>query len=240
MVEGAPEIEDGMTFVAQLVGHHETLAVLARCFQGDFARIRKAGDFWLLESIAFNECKALKDVLPVAKDIVYLINQIWALYIGHIAPVSVGYLDLLDDNGATINRFLHSSQEILIYHPKDLEDLRTLHDEETLGSILVKRAVAAPDIRASLILLGDRYLQWPQIYDIIEFLGGIKQISAKHWATAAEVRRFRQTANHYRHLGSPKRNPLPPSPPTLDEARVFAKTLLKRWLAMKGTEGTKR
>lgn len=53
MVEGAPEIEDGMTFVAQLVGHHETLEVLARCFQGDFARIRKAGDFWLLESIAF-------------------------------------------------------------------------------------------------------------------------------------------------------------------------------------------
>jgi hypothetical protein len=79
-------------------------------------------------------------------------------------------------------------------------------------------------------LHGKRELSWSQVYDIIEFLGGVDGIVKGGYAKKKQTGMVKRTANHYRHLGSPKKLPLPPGPPPLAEAAEFASSLLKRYL----------
>lgn len=102
----------------------------------------------------------------------------------------------------------------------------------TLGSAFVGAAWKDKKLEEALALIGDgEDMQWPQLYNILEFLGGENTIVNKKWATRPQIRRLRQTANHHRHLGSPKEYPLPAKPPSRDEARSMVLGLLKKWIA---------
>jgi len=101
----------------------------------------------------------------------------------------------------------------------------------SLGSAFVGAALEDTKLEEALALVGDGYeLQWSQIYNILEFLGGADAIVKKKWATRGQLRKCRQTANHHRHLGSPKKYPLPVDPPSHGEATTFAIGLLKKWI----------
>jgi hypothetical protein len=66
-------------------------------------------------------------------------------------------------------------------------------------------------------------------------LGGVNAIIKKKWATRGQVVTCRQTANHYRHLGSPKKYPLPANPPSLTESNSLVLNLLKKWISSEFT-----
>jgi hypothetical protein len=95
-------------------------------------------------------------------------------------------------------------------------------DSGSLGTVVRSRAATDPAITEALSLVGHQALTWGRIYDILEFVGGKR--SKVH-------SRVKQTANHYRRLGNPNNNPLPPNAPTLAEASLFATDLLKTWIA---------
>jgi hypothetical protein len=101
---------------------------------------------------------------------------------------------------------------------------------QPLGSAVFEVMLRDSALKEAFSLHGDGGLSWSQVYDIIEFLGGADRIDRAGYANRKKTSVVRRTANYYRHLGNPKKYPLPPNPPTLDEASEFARSLLKRWI----------
>jgi hypothetical protein len=102
----------------------------------------------------------------------------------------------------------------------------------SVGTAILSVAATDPAMTEALSLVSHEELTWARIYDIIEFLGGgERSIEKSDFAPSRETGRVRQTANYYPHLGNPKDFLLPSNPPTLNEASLFAKGLLRKWIA---------
>ncbi len=224
-----------MKFNVQLKGQADTLEAVAPCFQSDRIRIIKR-DEWFLESSEFNQCTNGGQVFPIADDILRLIHRVCFLFTSLASPFEIGYVQPYNDAGNPLGRALRSSQTINVYSSAGIEELRTLKGAQTLGAETVSRALDDQTVRAALSLIGENDLQWPQIYDIVEFVG-LKVIVRNGWASEKEIRRLRQTANYYRHLGRPKKYPLPPNPPSLHESATFVLRLLKKWITVPKADG---
>src|SRR3984885_429177 len=119
-----------------------------------------------------------------------------------------------------------------IISPDPFQELSAGFGEPSRGSMLAVGAVARAHMQEAFALVGDGYdLQWAQIYNILEFLGGADAMVQRKWATRDQIRKCKQTANHFRHLGSPQRYPLPASPPTQGEATILVFSLLRKWIS---------
>jgi hypothetical protein len=210
------------------------------CFQGDVTRIRRIGEDWFLESSAFDACTTPAEVLPIADRLVKMMHRLTALHGRLFQFCEVGYVQILDDAGAPNGRMIHGTTRVQIYRLEGIQELQTPEGEQSRGAALVAAAMTDKKLQEALALIGDGYeLEWAQIYNILEFLGGVDTIVEKKWATRKEVRKCRQTANHYGHLGSPKKYPLPPTPPSQGEATILVFNLLKKWISEQFTGGCK-
>lgn len=89
------------------------------------------------------------------------------------------------------------------------------------------------DLRLALRIVGSPTFGWRELYDVIELLGP-RTIVAARLADESRLKWVKQTANHYRHLGKPEANPLPPDPPDFFAAHMFVMRILRRWAALKG------
>jgi hypothetical protein len=220
-------IPDQMQYAASLTGQPHVLEHVAPCFAGTGARIRKLDDTWLLESPAFEQCAQAAEVFPIADDLVRRFNCILAMYSGLTSAFTVGYIQVFNSDGTPKHRGLRNSTTINVYSGEGIAALSAPHGTQSLGSAIAEKAIADNIIQEALNLYGSEDLTWPRVYDIIEFLGGAEEI-AKATLDRNMARVIRQTANHHRHLGSPKKYPVPATPPTLREASGFVCTLLKR------------
>ena len=197
-----------MRFAVQLKGLSTPLFEnVSSCYQSDFAKISKIGDYWFLESSAFDGCATGLEVLPIAAQILRLIHHVTAIYSGLFAPFETGFVECFSDAGVYINRTIHGTQRVQIYSGEGIKELREPWGKSTLGSAFVGAAWKDKKLEEALALIGDgEDMQWPQIYNILEFLGE-DNIVKKKWATRPQMQRLRRTANHHRHLGSPKKYP---------------------------------
>lgn len=222
-----------MKFAVQLVnGTKPLMANVIDCFQGDFARIRQVGDEWFLESSLFEACTAPVEVFPIADKLLRLMHRFTAVY-GRLFMFSdTGYAQEFSDEGVPLRRALRATTRVQIYVLEGLQELQVLRRGSSVGSALVARAATDARLQEALALIGDvPELQWAQVYNILEFLGGVDAVTKKKWATREQVRKCRETANHHRHLGSPKKYPLPANPPTIGQATILVFDLLRKWIA---------
>jgi hypothetical protein len=219
-----------MRFLAELQGQPHVLANLSPCLQSDYVRLRKIGSKWVLQSSAFDQCKTGQEVFREADALVSRIHAILEIYLQLHTAFSVVSILWVNAGGRPFRRSLRSRINVNVYSAKGVRDLAVLRAGESLGSVLVRRAATHAAFREALALLGEGPLRWSQIYDVIEFLGGAKTIASAGWATEKDTVRARRTANYYRHLGRPKKDPLPKNPPTLAHATEFALYLLKQWI----------
>src|ERR1700683_310457 len=219
-----------MRFAVELKGQADTLANVAPCFQGDIARIVIRDDRWFLESSAFDGCTNGGQVFPIADNILGLIHRICYLYTRLLAPFTIGYVQPLNETDAPLGRVLRASDTVNVYSSRGIEELRDSRGSQTLGTETLTRALEDQEVRVALALIGENDVEWPRIYDIVEFWGP-ETIVENKWATRKTVRRLRQTANHYRHLGRPQNNRLPPEPPSLQESLSLVLNLLKKWMS---------
>jgi len=221
-----------MKFAVRLINGSEPLMKsVESCFQGDFARIYKNGDDWFLESTAFDGCRNPGEVFPIADELLRSMQRITAVYARLFSICEIGYVQAFSDTGAPTARGLRGTQRVQIISRAGLEELSEFGEKQSRGTALLAVAMENPSLREALALLGDGYeLQWAQIYNILEFLG-IDAVVRKKWATREEIRKCKQTANHYRHLGSPRKYPLPSNPPSSGEATALVFMLLKRWIS---------
>jgi hypothetical protein len=220
-----------MRYLAELEGPPHILESLAPCLQSDNVRLRKVDQRWALESSAFDQCSTGQEVFPLAEALLSRVHSVMAIYLGLHEKFSVVSVLWLNAEGILFRRSLRETITLRVFSSEGLRKLAALHKGEPLASVLVHRAATNERLREALSLVAERPLQWALVYDIIEFLGGIEEIVNAGWATDAETRRVRRTANYHRHLGKRHREPPPPNPPTLAQAGAFAFTLLKQWIA---------
>jgi hypothetical protein len=114
---------------------------------------------------------------------------------------------------------------------KGLAKLKGISGKQPLGSAVFEIMIRDSAVKEAFSLHGEGGLSWSQVYDIIEFLGGADRIDKAGYAKKRQTSVVRRTANYHRHLGNPKKYPLPPNPPTLPEASEFARSLLKGWIS---------
>jgi hypothetical protein len=218
-----------MRYAAVLNGQANLFESVAACFASDAARIKKLGETWVLESSTFNSCGEPTEVFPIADRILGLIHRILALYCNLDSVFTVAYVQAFTAEGRPSRRGIRGAISVTVISARGIAELANQSGGQPLGSTIAQKAASDPAVDEALNLRGD--FGWSHVYDIIEFLGGADGISRAGWATKKRTREVRQTANHFRHLGSPKASPLPLGSPTIDEARVFAGDLLKRWIA---------
>jgi hypothetical protein len=96
------------------------------------------------------------------------------------------------------------------------------------AAALLQLASSSKPVSEALYLLHAPDPGWGAVYDVLEFLKGSPVMRGKR----RKIERYRRTANWYRHLGKPIRQPLPRNPPNLAQARTFASGLLEEWLEL--------
>jgi hypothetical protein len=217
-----------MKWAVQLTGLESTFEMLAPCFQSDYLRIVKR-EVWFLESERLNQCVDANAAWAVAEKLLTQLETTAYLFAGYGRSFEIGYAQSYKDDGTLGPRGLRGTATINVVSAVGTEELKFNRVDSTLGSYVAYRVTQDPDIQAAFSLIATEEVNWHQIYDIIEFIGPTV-IGKKKWASIKEVRIIKQTANHYRHLGRPKKNPLPPNPPTVHQARARALAFLKLWL----------
>ena len=219
---------------AVLTGETNHLENLAPSFTGSDGTIRKNGDQWVLESPRFQSCTTGDQLFSLAEDILYDIQCILALYINATPFLSVHYVKFVTQGGAGF-RQIRCTGEINVISTKGIAELKSLNGTQPLGSAVLRAMNTDPRIKEAFSLHGEGELSWSQIYDIIEFVGGENRIVKAKFASRVGVRRLRQTANHYRHLGNPQKYLLPSKPFSLKDGTEFTRNLLKRWITKRLT-----
>jgi hypothetical protein len=220
---------------AVLMGQDDALASIARCFDSDSARIKKQRlkekeDSWVLESSEFVFCTTGTEVLAVSDDIVSRINQILALYCNFTPTLSVECISWVNAQGESL-RTLRGSISVNVTSSEGLAHWKSLKGNRPLGSAVFEVMTRDSKVNEALTLHGDSGLSWSQVYDIIDFVGGVKGIVKAGYAGRKQANTVRQTANHYRHQGLKKKPALPTNPPTLAQGNEFARALLRRWIS---------
>jgi hypothetical protein len=226
-----------MRYLAVVESSTAVLEHYIDCFNSDICRITKLDGKWALSSSAFDACSSPAKVFPLADAMLFSIRRILSLYNGLSSPVTVSFIEGLDENGRRVSTTIREQIIVNIVSQTASAELSVLVGGNPLGAVILE---ALPDdimMREALQLYQDLENRWSDIYDIIEFLGGPEYVERVGVGTRKECRRIRQTANYFRHLGSPRAYLLPPNPPTANEAAQFAKRSLRRWIELR-LEGT--
>jgi hypothetical protein len=206
------------------------LEAVAPAFVSDRARIKKDKEGWILESSAFAACTTGEQVFPIADDIASRIHRILALHCNFTPTFSVQHIYWINGEGEKL-RSIRGSIPVNVVSSTGLAELKGMSGAVPLGSAVLEAINLDPAVNEALTLHGETKLSWGQIYDIIEFVGGVDGVVKAGYANRKKTGSVRQTANHYRHLGKQKNNSLPSNPPTLAEATEFARGVLKRWIS---------
>jgi hypothetical protein len=226
----APKLQLLQYAAAVLKGEDHMLEFFDDVFVSNEARIKKNEEGWILESSEFSSCTTGEQVFPIADDIVARMHHVMSLYCGAEESLSVEHIYWVNAAGEKL-RTIRCLDTINVISSKGLAELQTVSKTQPLASAVLQAMTRDVAVKEAFALHGKSGLSWSQVYDIIEFLGGAEGIDKVGYASKAQTRKVRQTANHYRHLGNPKSFPLPSKPPTLADATEFARDLLKRYLA---------
>lgn len=220
-----------MKYAAVLDGQEHVFEHVAPCFASDSARITKVGDIWILHSSDFDACARADDVFPLADALLRRINSIFYLYACLPEAFRTYSILAFRADGSSFRGALRVTETINVYSHIGISTLSSLHGPCPLGSAISEKAITDQALEEALKLYGDQDLTWSKVYDIIEFLGGVNEIARKGLVDKSKARIVRQTANHFRHLGSTKNYPSPPKAPALREAREFVTDLLTSWIS---------
>jgi hypothetical protein len=97
------------------------------------------------------------------------------------------------------------------------------------AALLLRLAQSDGRISEAFALLQTPEPSWGAVYDVLKFVEQSPVTKGKR----TKVDTYRRTANWYRHLGEPDREPKPSNAPNLIEARTFAFGLLQDWLELR-------
>jgi hypothetical protein len=176
------------------------LAECSQCFVSNQCRITKFQDRWVLESSDFNVCSNPNAVFQVADSMLSVVRRIFSLYRGLSYPFTVDYIQSIDIDGKPCGRTIRASFTIMVTTPTAMTEMTAPIHGQPLATAIFEGAQKDAKISEALKLYQDIESRWADVYDIIEFLGGPKQIEKSGLGTAKEARVVKQAANYYRQL----------------------------------------
>lgn len=174
-------------YAAAVLKESHLLESVAPCFVADNGRIRKHKEGWILESSEFASCTTGEQVFAIADDIISRVNCILALYCDAASMLSVEHIYWANAEGESL-RQIRGSISVNVVSSKGLAELRMMSGKQPLGSAIFQAMILDPAVNEALTLHGESGLSWSQVYDIIEFLGGISGIVKAGHGTNKETR----------------------------------------------------
>ena len=202
--------------------------------------VEENGSFYL-ESSEFNSLTSAEEVRERGRELIKIINGAAKLKQDNFLGISEDAIIRVGDDG---NRhgYLFLEEAITIRTRVKVSAQSTVITAD--GS---EKVATQPSALESLIGVAQKYNvvadaldfyrdgTWSSLYNAYEIIrgdvGGEHQIIKNGWTVKSDVRRFRQTAQPYRHA-SKKYKP-PAQPMTLLEARQLIKAILSRWVSSK-------
>ena len=166
----------------------------------------------------------------MASRVLRRVGSILEIYAGAADDFTVKHVFWVDDRRHVMQRFVMSDTIRFLGDFKDLA--ACLQGNTTLGSELLRLASNDERIARGFDLIGSKTIGWYEIYDLIDLMGGVRGLVKQGWVARKEVSSIRQTATHYRHLGSTsKQYELPDNPPHLNAARATIINIVRRWIS---------
>jgi hypothetical protein len=192
-----------MPYAAVLEGKPDTIELIAPFFTNPLLKIGRRDTRWTIESCCFEQCRSTGDARVVATTLLSQLHQVLALYLGLYSPFSINVILTLNDQDQVVSAQSSADIQIKVFGSPEVLGPR---GSDSLGNEVFSRAATDTTLREALSLVEPQHPPtWARIFDVIEFLGGARSISAAGFASRQQVNRVRQTANYYRHLDSPKK-----------------------------------
>lgn len=238
-----------MHWCVEVFGDRADLNMLADSMSGLSTSITKEADKFILRSNAFDVLDVPRTVAEKAKEILAALSGSTRLILGGHTSMSVGGIYRVGDNGG---RDIFLIAEPGTYQMRGFAP--TMVVTRSNGTEEIHRpadgipswlALATTDdaVAKALRLRDEDSLGWVElyrIYEVIESDIGRSAILANGWASDADIRLFKHTANSVAATGDQARHgketTTPPAKPlTLWEARTLVDALLRAWLAYKAS-----
>lgn len=218
-----------LRYLIEIDGDAEAMKRLPGLLRGpDFDITAAADGRVFLSGAPFETCATPDEVTETASHVLRRLASILEVYAGASDDFTVKNVFWKDDRGHLMQRIITVIKLRMIGDLKDLATSRT--SNTTLGSDLLRLASIDDDVARAFDLIGGKAIGWYEIYDLIDVMGNVGGIVDRGWATRDDkLSSIRQTANHYRHLGSTA-NKLPNNPPNLHDARATITNIFRRWL----------
>jgi len=235
-----------------LSGSDGDLAEAARVLNGPGLRVEvDRGEHYLTspELTAIGEASGDKAALARGVELVRILSGSLALSDPHARPLRHGGIVRFKPNGGrdypdagtVVGRTVVGIGEVYVL--SDGTQVPAV-SEPSLSRTAAEAGAANPEIARVLRILGDDGLDWSALYHVYEVvLGDVdRRIVQDGWATKAEVRRFKHTANSPAALGDVARHgreeTQPPSNPlSFEEAKELVQRIVRKWIVFNAPSG---
>lgn len=233
-----------MPWFVEVVGDASELAMLAEGLTDASACLTQEAEHYQLSSTRFEASTDPGEVESIAVAILSQISGAARLILGSPSSFSPGNIVCIDDDGRR-NDFLMTKPGVL--------QLRTFPVTVAIGRAdgtqevrrpadpirkLVNAAGNDANLAKALRLRDRAAFGWSDLYrlfEVVEHGVGADLIVKQSWATVAEIKRFRHTANSVGASGDDARHGTesttsPAAPMSLGEGQRFVDALLELWL----------
>lgn len=236
-----------MKWEVDVLGDQTDLRLLQKAFFSDEFYLSEENGKFVLRSRAFEDLNDADAVRARAVELVASLSGASRALLGAQQSLNVGGATLVREDG-TRNYFLvvHPSTIRMRGMPVSLRITRadgTVEEHHPADPVRdwIDVAVKNPAVAKALRLRDSGGLDWVELYrlyEVIESDTPQSEIVRNAWATKAEIRRFKYTANSPAALGDQARHgkerSLPPiDPMDLSCARSLIGRILERWISSK-------
>lgn len=231
-----------MSWEVQIIGPVHVLDELARAFVGQDPSVARRADEFLLRSRSFDGMANATEVRNEAVRITKALSGLSRILLQAETSLGVGSVAEVTPSGSC-NISFQAEPGVLTFTGglasmvvKRADGTVEEHRPADPAPSWLARALKNPAAAHALRLRDAGPLSWTDLYRLFEVVvdgaGGIDQVVAKGWATAAAVRRFKHSANSVTAAGDQARHGVevtkpPANPMSLSEARAFAEGLLR-------------
>lgn len=225
-----------------LSGNSAELGDLSQALTGADVTIRREGEEYVLRASSLQALDSADAVKDEAERLIAHLDGAARLAFNARTPICVKTIGYWDEGGKRYFLSLTTAAptrstlgSALLFEDAYAEEMTSPNPL----AVWVRIADDNENVAKALRLLGNRRMNWGDLYRLIEVveydLGGRDEIKKRGWATEDALARFRHTANSVAVSGDNARHgkeyTRPPARPlTLDEGQAFVESVIRAWL----------
>lgn len=215
-------------WTAIVSGDQNSLAALSKVLPNPPFACTNENDRVAIAAKIFDEINESSEVNDIFTNLMSRLTAVIRIYAPDLNPVlKLDYLRMKKKDGGSVASITFN---LSVIPAEPFSWLQTAHSVSgTNAMALLDFADSNERVQLALRIMSAPNFGWREIYDVIELIS-LKAIVTAGWANDSTVRAIRQTANHHRHLGGQKRNPLPETSPSLSDAHSMTTLILRNWI----------